>query len=1008
MRYCLLGRVLSLIVIGLAAGSLSVHAAEFPDSKGRDFWLSFMPNWHNNENELANDPALQREHQLYVYIGAERPTKGKVTWRRNDGSILVDTFTISDVRQIIRLSKYYQNIELRGINASGAGNLNYFSTQNETIALQSIHVEADDDVTVYALNQAALTSEAFMVLPTDALSEDYMVVAYNSDVRMSGSTPNANSTPSQFVVVATEDSTIIDITPSVPTVKNRVKDPVQIILNQGESYLVQADPRTGVNNDLTGSLVRGNKPIAVFGGQQRAVVPYQEVQNLGSRDCLIEQMTPIRTWGKSAYVTPFAKSSNEVATGTDLYRVVAAFDSTNVYVDGQFQQMLMRGWVLERPLTAAHLVTTSNPTITVQYKKTSGIGGGADITRRGDPAMMLVPPAEQFMNKYRFISIQAYIYGIVAGRVTPIDSVYLEQWLNVVIPTVSLGSLTLDGVPVDQTQFLPIGSSAYSWARLPMRDGVHEIQADTNFGIYVYGYGDANSYGYIGGMSFRPLDVYPPKLVGNVECHEFKGAITDSLLGDSHIQSYIVLATPATNTTYTAGAFAPPQSILPLSISLINPFLDGSAVIEATDMVEQKEQFTVVIPGFTLGITGAKEDTTKQPFRRYVVPIGRSKCDSFEIENYGKYPQTLATITFPSPLKQSFPQLPITLQPGERVVVRYCHTGTQESVFGGRIAIGDSCITRNIMQIEVEERGDKIGPKVLDDRDSCLSEYSVTIDDEIGSDLGLESARILDSVLVNCTVVMTDSTIISRRYRVSIIDPYKDAVVGFEALDSAGNVTRRIDTIPGFNMTINGSSEIVQTYDFGIKMIGSVYCDTLELENLGIRGINLPFAYLKNNTIYSLPQSQFELQISPLDGKASLVVCYAPVLADSIRYVKDTLEFRQYCLVRTLILVGRSNGLEYEGLSRCDVPVSMISRKVGALLVSPQPASDEIVLALGQNVSSCTVSLVDVSGQTVFTKHWEGASTTALRMHVTDVPPGTYALVCTSDSVRVVPLVIVR
>lgn len=1001
-------RSLILLLVIAFYSAFTLCAQEFPDSKGRDFWLSFMPNWHNNETELANDPALQREHQLYIYIGAERPTKGRVTWRKNDGLTVVDSFVISDVRQIIRLSKFYQNIELRGINSSGAGNLNYFSTQNETVALQSIHVESDDDVTVYALNQATLTSEAFMVLPTDALSEDYMVVAYNSDVRLNGSSPNANSTPSQFVIVATEDSTIVEFTPTVPTVKNRTKDPVEILLNRGESYLVQADPRSGVNNDLTGSVVRGNKPIALFGGQQRAIVPYQEVQNLGSRDCLIEQMTPIRTWGKSAYVTPFARSSNEINTGTDIYRVVAAFDSTNVYVDGQFQQMLMRGWIMERPLLAAHLVTTSNPSITVQYKKTSGIGGGADITRRGDPAMMLVPPAEQFMDKYRFISIQAYIYDIVGGKVTPIDSVYLEQWLNVVIPTVSLGSLTLDGVPIDQTKFLPIGTSSYSWARLPMRDGVHEIQADTNFGIYVYGYGDANSYGYIGGMSFRPLDVYPPKLVGAVKCHEFNGAITDSLLGDSHIQSFTVLATPATNTTYTAGAFSPPQSVLPLSISLINRYLDGSAIVEAKDMVEQKEQFTIDIPGFTLGITGVRDDTTKQEFRKYVVPIGRSKCDSFEIENYGKYPQTLETITFPSPLKPATPQLPLTLLPGQRVMVRYCHTGTQQSVFGGTIVIGDSCTTRNIMQIEVEERGDKDGPKVLDDRDSCKPTYTVTIDDEIGSDLGLESARILDSLLVNCTVTLADSTIIARRYIVTILDPYKDAIVGFEALDSAGNVTRRIDTIPGFSMTINGSSETVQTYDFGIKMIGSVYCDTLELENLGIRGINLSAAYLRQNTIYSLPQSQFAIQISPVDGKAKLIVCYAPVIADSVKYVKDTLEFRQYCLVRTLILIGRSRGLEYQGLSRCEVPVTMISRKTGALVVSPQPATDDVVLGLPNGVSSCSVALVDVSGRTILNEHWEYASTQALQLSLSSVPPGTYTVVLSADTVHVAPLVIVR
>ena len=70
----------------LIASAIGATAEEYPDSKGRDFWLSFMPNWHNQEDQLASDALLQREHQLYVFIGAERPTRGRVTWRRNDGS----------------------------------------------------------------------------------------------------------------------------------------------------------------------------------------------------------------------------------------------------------------------------------------------------------------------------------------------------------------------------------------------------------------------------------------------------------------------------------------------------------------------------------------------------------------------------------------------------------------------------------------------------------------------------------------------------------------------------------------------------------------------------------------------------------------------------------------------------------------------------------------------------------------------------------------------------------
>jgi len=989
--------------------SQTAHAQVYPDSKGKDFWFSFMPNWHNQEDQVASDPLLQREHQLYVYIGAERPTRGRVTWRRNDGSEVVDTFAITDVRNIVSLSKFYQNIELRGINASGANNLNYTSSQNETVALQSIHVESEDEVTVYALNQATLTSEAFMVLPTDALADDYMVVAYNSDVRLNGSTPNATTTPSQFVIVATEDSTEITIIPSVPTVKVPVaKRPVSIVLDQGDSYLVQADPRKGTTNDLTGTIVRSDKPIAVFGGQQRAIVPIQNVADLGSRDCLIEQMTPIRTWGKSAYVTPFARTSNELNIGNDLYRVIAAFDSTEVYIDDQFQQVLMSGQVMERPLLNAHLIRTTNPSITVQLKKTSGIGGGQDVTRRGDPAMMLVPPAEQFMDKYRFISIQAYIYDYVGGKIRPIDSVYLEQWLNVVIPTVKLGTLVIDGVPVDQTRFLPIGASSYSWARLPMRDGVHEIKADTNFGIYVYGYGDANSYGYIGGMSFRPLDVYPPKLVGNTRCYEFDGAMTDSVLGDSRIQTYNVIATADMNTTYTVPSFSPPQAVVPIKISLVNRYLDGKAIVEVKDGVEQKSQFVVDIPGFTVGPVASRDDTAKTVTREYVVPIGRIRCDSFEIENYGKFPQTITKITLPGSMVVDSPVAPFTLAPGQRIQIQFCHKGVKQQKFEGPVIIGDSCSDRKVAYLVVEEREDMDGPKILDNRDSCKPAFTIQISDEVGSDLGLERARILDSVLVNCRVTMTDSTIIDRTFNIEILDMFRDAIYGFEAVDSAGNVTTRIDTIPGFMMSIDGSFDVVQTHDMGIVTIGEVRCDTLALENIGIRSVVFLQPFIRQNAVFSMPQSQFTLSVDPVDGKAALIVCFSPKVADSVKFVRDTIEFRQYCLLRTLILEGRSNGQKYKGLTRCDVPIEATSRKIGALMITPQPATDQIVVSFADPLTEASIQLVDVTGAIILEQSWYGEATQALQMDVSGIPAGSYACIVHTTTPMIIPLVIIR
>lgn len=90
---------------------------------------------------------------------------------------------------------------------------------------------------------------------------------------------------------------------------------------------------------------------------------------------------------------------------------------------------------------------------------------------------------------------------------------YVEQYITVVAPTSTLSTIKLDGKPVNVVKFVPIPpSNEYSFAWLGgkngadgMTDGAHTITADLPIGIYIYGYGEANSYGYAGGMDLTGL-----------------------------------------------------------------------------------------------------------------------------------------------------------------------------------------------------------------------------------------------------------------------------------------------------------------------------------------------------------------------------------------------------------------------------------------------------------------------------------------------------------------------
>lgn len=974
-------------------------AQKWPDSKGRDFWLTFLPNFHNFEDLIATDPLMQREHQLYIYIGAERPTSGTITYRNASGQERTESFTISDVSKLYTTSSYYVGQELRGISRNGDG-FNYAASDNETVASQSIHIVADDEVTVYALNQANLTSDAFLVLPTDALAEDYVIASYNSDVTKVGTaqTVSNNATPSQFAVVATEDSTIVYVTPRAQTPRNPRRIIDTVFLDRGDSYLVQADLRVGIDPDLTGSLVRASKPVAVFAGHHRALLPIAWRGTLASRDCLVEQMNPIRTWGKSAFIVPFIQASDEIDAGNDIMRVIAGFDSTEVIIDGVLRRTINAGQFYEEGVTGAKEVATSRPAMVAQYKKSSGAASQFDFTRNGDPFMMLVPPAEQFMDSYRFISIQSYNYrNGPGGTIIVDDSIYTEQWLNIVHPVIGLSSLTLDGVPVNPNIFSNFPGSRYARASIRMTDGVHEIRSDTTFGIYVYGYGLANSYGYIGGMSFRPLDVNPPVVIGGVKCHTFEGAVTDSVIADTRVVSVAAIPGTERNVTVALPQFTPPQAVVALRVGLQDVYLDGSVVIEAVDGVEQKTRDTINVPGFTVAEMGLRASRIVRSYER-IVPVGRERCDSLELENYGLYQQTF-TASFTGTTRVTTP-MPVTLAPGERLWVNFCHTGVTPRLVDDTLRISDSCLARPILALRLDERLDEKGPTILEDpADSCATERTVVVEDETGADLGLMSARVLTDVLENCTVVMTDSTIRDRRYQVTILDSYQDAIVGFEAIDSALNVTQRIDTIPGFELSIDSDTGVVTAHDFGVVPMSQLVCDTLDLANTGSRSITLPRIFIRGNVLFSAPLSQFAVNVAARGGTAKLVVCFAPVAADTSLVLSDTVELWQGCLVRTLVLTGRGASQLYSGISRCDVPVgARTQRKLGALQIMPQPAGESLTIVLTEPSQQIRVQLIDLAGGVVLDRSIaEGSPSQAITMALEQVPTGLYACVVTTE-----------
>ncbi|MGB1220433.1 MAG: hypothetical protein ACPG43_02780, partial [Alcanivoracaceae bacterium] len=67
-------------------------------------------------------------------------------------------------------------------------------------------------------------------------------------------------------------------------------------------------------------------------------------------------------------------------------------------------------------------------------------------------------------------------------------------------------SPALDGGPLPAVSFAAVPGTEYVSAAVPVSLGVHNITADEPFGLYVYGFSDADSYGYPGGMGLERIN----------------------------------------------------------------------------------------------------------------------------------------------------------------------------------------------------------------------------------------------------------------------------------------------------------------------------------------------------------------------------------------------------------------------------------------------------------------------------------------------------------------------
>ncbi|XP_068676713.1 uncharacterized protein [Montipora foliosa] len=419
-------------VILLLISALKYSDQDFIDHRGTEFIISFAP-------LRRFFGGFKGTNVLYISSFENSRIRLEVPFLHQRGSSQqqYDVFP-GKIREIVLPG------ELRMGHSTGSDN-------------KGIRLTSDQPITVHGLVKADGRGEAFLVLPVDVLHTYYIVVTYF---------PISNAI---IQVTAKEDNTVV-----LFSLKTKSKDDGSVAYGKksyGDGDVINVTLNAldvfqvlGTSN-LTGTVVRSSKPIAVFSGNDCTWVPYQYQSPCNQ---LIEQIPPIKLWGHHFITSPTPKSPDG-----DFFHIIASQNNTDVRINRKFIKILQKGQSheVEALWNQSLEISTSQPSLVVQYTKFS----------EGKSATMSIVPSTIWSSN----DLTVYVEGDGSG----VDGD--GSFVNVVTQTHSRGYLRVRG---------PLREVLMKWTALPggfsqvslnlSRSGLYHIFHNNplkNFTAVVYG-----------------------------------------------------------------------------------------------------------------------------------------------------------------------------------------------------------------------------------------------------------------------------------------------------------------------------------------------------------------------------------------------------------------------------------------------------------------------------------------------------------------------------------------
>lgn len=453
-------------LIGVLAGLIISLGSLAQSFEGKEFWFSYLPNYQGaSGGDLRQQMHIISKNDTKAYISI--PLGGVPFLDSID--VVANQVTTYDFPD---LNRTYSNI-------------------SETVVGKAVNVFSADSILIYLGAYKQFSTDVAIALPTDACGDEYHVVSMMDDRSGVGSGMNLT----QFVVVGQEDNTNVSIEVMGFT-RNGAEtgDILSFSLNKGESYTVLSEDHPNVPfgdlNDLTGSRVytTNGKDVAVYVGNNCA-----NVGGCGNCDMLFEQVRPANTLGKEFFLARTKKS----VILEDYVRVFAVDDGTIYNINGNPQPVLNKNEFRDFNLNNGMHILSNNPIQVTQFLKGHKCYSG-NPKPETDPLMIDILPKE--------LNSPSYTFG------TSSFNRFNAHYCTVIAEASDIPNLRMNGAPVTLLDVGVIPGTTREYGFLDLSVGTSYTMGSItgqSFSLYVYGYGERETYGYAAGGQLINLDLCP-------------------------------------------------------------------------------------------------------------------------------------------------------------------------------------------------------------------------------------------------------------------------------------------------------------------------------------------------------------------------------------------------------------------------------------------------------------------------------------------------------------------